>query len=197
MRLTGTLQIRTREAKAALGLALHIRRVTWHTMILPCAGGEQLKRREWVGGGSTRREVRILQMGKMAFSMPSSQCNQFCLLLRFVLLHGTSLWLDFSLSSLLWHKNNEGSLCGTSVHRPEAPLMEADWFQQKIVSSRSRQQSLTEASWLAHTCACVFLPVFTLWPLLSAQRIPQLFPVLLSSPNCVNHRLCQTPQNTS
>lgn len=46
VRLTATLQTGTCEAKAALGSALHVRRVTWHTMILPCAGGEELERRE-------------------------------------------------------------------------------------------------------------------------------------------------------
>lgn len=40
----------------------------------------------------------------------------------------------------------EGSLCGTSVHQAEAPLMEQAWCEQKIVSSRSRQQSLTEVT---------------------------------------------------
>lgn len=35
VRLNVRLQIRTSKAKTALGLALHIHRVTWHTMILP------------------------------------------------------------------------------------------------------------------------------------------------------------------
>lgn len=34
-RLSVRLQMRTSEAKTALGLALHIHRVTWHTMTLP------------------------------------------------------------------------------------------------------------------------------------------------------------------
>lgn len=77
VRLSATLQIRTCKAKAALGPALHIRRVTWHTMILPCAGGEELERQS--GGGSMRREVSTLQMGKMAIStqVPSA-AHFFC-----------------------------------------------------------------------------------------------------------------------
>lgn len=96
--LTATLQIRTCEAMAALSPALHIRRVTWHTMILPCAGGEGLERREWVGGGSTRREVSILQMGKMAISTQVPSATSF-LLFFCRMRRGTPLWLDFSWSS--------------------------------------------------------------------------------------------------
>lgn len=60
------LQMRTNEAKTALGPALHIDRVTWHTMTLFAMGWELERQGE--GGGSElvcmKRKDSSLQMGK-------------------------------------------------------------------------------------------------------------------------------------
>lgn len=171
------LQIRTREAKAALGPALHIRRVTWHTMILLCAGGEELERQS--GGGSTRREVSTLQMGKMAISTQVPGAAHFLLPRR-----GTPLWLDFpwflqifALGGAQWHENNGDGLCGTPLHQPEALLMgpvPAHWFQQKVASGRSRQHSVTGASDSLMRTPASLWPSFLSHHFYSPLTIPQV-----------------------
>lgn len=115
-------------------------------------------------------------------------------------LRSTPAWSDFpwflqilSLGAARWHENNDSSLCGTPICRPEAHLMGpvlARWFKQKIVSSTSRQQSLTDATdVLTHTPAS-FLTVFSLWPLLFITDKSLSSPSF--SPKCVNHRLSNT-----
>lgn len=171
------LQIRTREAKAALGPTLHIRRVTWHTMILLCAGGEELERQS--GGGSTRREVSTLQMGKMAISTQVPGAAHFLLPRR-----GTPLWLDFpwflqifALGGAQWHENNGDGQWSAFNGTSASALISAEGSVRPF---QTAQRDWSER--LAHAYACVFVTVFPLPPLLFATDNSSSL-----SPKCVNH----------